>query len=158
MYNSHPQDLRKLSGGCTHTLVCVWHTHSPAPWGGSMSLFPAIPQGLFTGSHLELLLLPTTLGKIFRLFEGAHSPSEACLVYTSILGSVLGNSGVTLHAGFQGDHVRKVTFTTRVLVYLLLYRLRVVKAPLLLLDLFLYCFLKLRKNFSIRGAPHDKIW
>ena len=67
-----------------------------------MSPFPAIPQGLFTGSHLELLLPSTTLGKIFRLFEGAHSPSEACLVYTSILGSVLGNSGVTATCRLPG--------------------------------------------------------
>ena len=54
-----------------------------------------------------------------------------------------------LHAGFQGDHVWKVIFTTRVLVYLLFYHLRVVKAHLLILDLFLYCFLKLREKFSI---------
>ena len=42
------------------------------------------------------------LGKIFRPFKGAHSPSEACLVYTSILGSVLGNSGVTATCRLPG--------------------------------------------------------
>ena len=34
-------------------------------------------------------------------------------------------------------------------MYLLFYHLRVVKAHLLILDLFLYCFLKLREKFSI---------
>ena len=59
-----------------------------------MSLFPAIAQSLFAGRHLELLLPPTTLGKIFRLLVEAQSPSEARLVYTSIPGTVLRNSSV----------------------------------------------------------------